>query len=52
MEQEFYDLEIRKMLIEISKKELEKCIKEEKVPSKEVLDTVNTLVNFQNAFFR
>lgn len=52
MEPKFYDLEIKETLIRISEKELKKCAKEEKVPSKEVLDTVNTLVNFQNAFFK
>ena len=40
------DYAIRTMLLKISRQELEKCINDNKVPSKEVLDTINTLVNF------
>lgn len=50
--QKYDDYTIRQMLFNISRKELEKCIKEEKVPSKEVLDTINTLVNFHNGFLK
>lgn len=44
------DYVIRNTLFKICRKELEKCEKENKVPSKEVLDTINTLVNFHNTF--
>lgn len=40
------DFAIKTMLLKISRQELEKCVNENKVPSKDVLDTINTLVNF------
>lgn len=40
--------EIEKKLIEIIKQQLEQCEKNKTVPSKEVLDTINTLVYLKN----
>lgn len=51
MEEEFKDVTMYNMLINITYRELKKCDEEEKVPSKEVLDTINTLINFHNSFF-
>ena len=48
--QKYDDYVIKKTLLKITRKELEKCINEEKVPSREVLDTINTLVNFHKVF--
>ncbi len=50
--EEFKDATIRDILMEISKNELEKCKQEKKVPSKEVLDTINTLSYFYEVFFK
>ena len=36
---------IETLLIEITQQELEKCKNEKRVPSKEVLDTIETLIN-------
>lgn len=43
---QFDDYFIKTTLTKISRRELEKCEKENKVPSKEILDTINTLINF------
>lgn len=40
------DYAIKTMLLKISRQELERCMSDNKVPSKEVLDTINTLINF------
>lgn len=42
----YVDYVVEKMLFNISRRELEKCNEKQTVPSKEVLDTINTLVNF------
>ena len=47
----YNDYYIKNALLRISRKQIEECEKENKVPSKEVLDTINTLTNFQNVFF-
>lgn len=44
--EQYDDYVIKEMLFKISRRELEKCNKEQIVPSREVLDTINTLVNF------
>ena len=48
---QFDDYVIRKSLLKISRREIEKCEKENKVPSKDILDTINTLINFQKINF-
>ncbi len=41
---------IEKTLLRIVRTELEKCEENKQVPSREVLDTINTLVNFKNCY--
>lgn len=50
LREKYDDYAIKQMLLKISRKELEKCFNEEKVPSREVLDTINTLVNFYKGY--
>lgn len=42
--------EIEKLLIDITKVRLEDLKKDKKVPSSDVLDTINTLCNIRNSF--
>lgn len=43
--------EVEEKLIEIIKAQLEQCEKNSTVPSKEVLDTVNTLIKIHETFY-
>jgi len=44
------DYFIEKTLLKIIRKNLETCTQNNEVPSREILDTINTLVSFKNCY--
>lgn len=46
----FDDYFIETTLLKIIRSNLEECQKNKTVPSSDVLDTINTLVNFKNCY--